>query len=138
MNLPFICICYQSFECPRKYNLHCKEKSSFKPPKLRPNSALSFSQQSQSPISQLARINSKLWRTLLPTKNKTPSTESTLATPHVPDKSLAFSLIAEFLDLPALAAFPRFQNSKPPSLEASNPRGASAGFAKRSQFHRCS
>ena len=37
-------------------------------------------------------------------KKKTPSTESTLATPHVPDKSLAFSLIADFLDLPALAA----------------------------------
>ena len=34
-------------------------------------------------------------------KKKTPST---LATPHVPDKSLAFSLIADFLDLPALAA----------------------------------
>ena len=33
-------------------------------------------------------------------KKKTPST---LATPHVPDKSLAFSLIADFLDLPALA-----------------------------------
>ena len=37
-------------------------------------------------------------------KKKTPSNESTLATPHVPDKSLAFSLIADFLDLPALAA----------------------------------
>ena len=33
-------------------------------------------------------------------KKKTPSNESTLATPHVPDKSLAFSLIADFLDRP--------------------------------------